>query len=158
MIRKARESDIPRMAEILVFGKRVAYRDFFQDDIGTFQELSVWKTMEEYKGNDHRLEHTLVYDDGIVKGVLTGKIELEEGELCELYVDPFFKRCGIGKELLLYFLETAKRKKVKKIFLWVIKENVSARKFYESNGFIENKKQRFVEGPPVIEIQYVKKL
>ena len=62
------------------------------------------------------------------------------------------------KELLLYFLETAKRKKVKKIFLWVIKENVSARKFYESNGFIENKKQRFVEGTPVIEIQYVKKL
>ena len=103
MIRKARESDIPRMAEILVFGKRVAYRDFFQDDIGTFQELSVWKTMEEYKGNDHRLEHTLVYDDGIVKGVLTGKIGLEEGELCELYVDPFLRDVVLGKNCCYIF-------------------------------------------------------
>ena len=30
MIRAAQQKDIPRIAEIIVFGKRVAYRDIFQ--------------------------------------------------------------------------------------------------------------------------------
>jgi hypothetical protein len=34
MIRKAFCEDIPRIAEILVFTKRVAYRDIFKDDEG----------------------------------------------------------------------------------------------------------------------------
>ena len=38
-VRKARKQDISRIAEIIVFGKRVAYRDIFRDDIGSFNEL-----------------------------------------------------------------------------------------------------------------------
>ena len=33
MIRKANKQDIPRIAEIIVFGKRTAYRTIFQNDI-----------------------------------------------------------------------------------------------------------------------------
>ena len=39
MIRKAQTKDISRLAEIEVFGKRVAYRPIFQDDDGSFNQI-----------------------------------------------------------------------------------------------------------------------
>ena len=41
MIRKATMQDVPRIAEIIVFGKRVAYRPIFNNDIVSFNELQV---------------------------------------------------------------------------------------------------------------------
>jgi len=41
MIRKATLQDIPRIAEIIVFGKRVAYRTIFNNDVVSFNELQV---------------------------------------------------------------------------------------------------------------------
>lgn len=70
MIRAAQPKDIPRIAEIIVFGKRVAYRDIFQNDIVTFNELQVMDLVEEYRGNPALIKNMLVYDDGIVKGVI----------------------------------------------------------------------------------------
>ena len=41
MIRHANKQDIPRIAEIIVFGKRVAYRPIFENDYVSFNELQV---------------------------------------------------------------------------------------------------------------------
>ena len=41
MIRQANKLDIPRIAEIIVFGKRVAYRSIFENDYVSFNELQV---------------------------------------------------------------------------------------------------------------------
>ena len=51
MIRKAVAKDIPRIAEIIVFGKRVAYRPIFQNDMVSFNEMQVVSTAEEYQKN-----------------------------------------------------------------------------------------------------------
>lgn len=47
MIRKAVAKDIPRIAEIIVFGKRVAYRPIFQNDMVSFNEMQVVSTADE---------------------------------------------------------------------------------------------------------------
>lgn len=47
MIRQAGKQDIPRIAEIIVFGKRVAYRSIFKNDCGSFNELQVVQLYEE---------------------------------------------------------------------------------------------------------------
>ena len=47
MIRKATMQDVPRIAEIIVFGKRVAYRPIFNNDVVSFNELQVIKVIEE---------------------------------------------------------------------------------------------------------------
>ena len=70
MIRKADIEDLSRIAEIIVFGKRVAYRHIFEDDYGSFHKLQVVDLYEEYKSNLNVLEGMLLYDDGIVKGVI----------------------------------------------------------------------------------------
>ena len=41
MIRKAEKEDISRIAEILVFVKRIKYRPIFQNDDYSFGELQV---------------------------------------------------------------------------------------------------------------------
>ena len=51
MLRKATMQDVSRIAEIIVFGKRVAYRPIFQNDVVSFNELQVINLIEEYRNN-----------------------------------------------------------------------------------------------------------
>mgnify|MGYP003484569648 FL=1 len=95
MIRKATMQDVPRIAEIIVFGKRVAYRPIFNNDVVSFNELQVINVIEEYRNNPTLVDNMLVYDDGIVKGVINRVFEEDTVEICEFYVEPFFK--GNGK-------------------------------------------------------------
>lgn len=134
-IRKARKQDISRIAEIIVFGKRVAYRDIFRDDIGSFNELQVLAVAEEILGNPALLERIVVYDDGIVKGVIAVESTGRSAEISNFYVEPFFKGEGIGTSLLQYVISEMKSMGLSKLFLWVLEENLPARRFYEKAGF-----------------------
>lgn len=160
MIRRAEEKDIPRIAEILVFGKRTSYRSIFQDDRFSFQELQVYKVMEEYEAQSGMLEGMWVYDDGILKGMIQGKAgkREEEVELCQFYVEPFFKGTGVGSRLLEHFLEEARKEKKKRVLLWVLKDNAYARRFYEKYGFAANGQEQLNEGTAILDVRYVKEL
>ena len=159
MIRYAGEQDLSRIAELLVFGKRTAYRDIFQDDVGSFQGLQVLDVIEKYRQNPDLLKNTLVYDDGIVKGMIGRQdFEKDEIELCDFYVEPVFQGMGIGQELLNFFLREAKAVRKKRVFLWVLEENGSARKFYEQNEFVPDGQKKPVEGTQVMELRYGKDL
>lgn len=136
MIRKAELKDISRIAEILVFTKRIKYRSIFHNDEYSFNELQVIKVADEFK-NPELLDEVWVYDDGIVKGM----IHLEEKEIVELYVDYFFWKEGIGSKLV----EFAKEKFDAK-FVWTLEKNEDAIRFYESHGFKLNGKKQLEEG------------
>lgn len=141
MIRKADKQDIARIAEIIVFGKRVAYRPIFKNDYVSFNELQVVNLYEEYNSNLHRLDGMLLYDDGIVKGVINGQpIDAKTIEITDFYVEPFFVRQGIGTLLIEAMIQQARKKAYNTIILWVIKDNTKARKFYEANGFVSTGK------------------
>ena len=90
MIRSAKEEDASRVAEILVFVKRMKYRQIFQNDAYSFGELQVLPIAKKYLESGI-LNHMLIYDDGIVKGL----IHIEGNEIVELYVDYFFQNKGI---------------------------------------------------------------
>lgn len=158
MIRPAQMKDISRIAEIIVFGKRVAYRPIFNNDEGSFNELQVLNLIESYQNSPHLINNMLVYDDGIVKGIINYKDYGEEIELCDFYVEPFFKGKGIGGQLIQFLMDDARGKDKKKIFLWVIKDNVSARRFYESNGFRVNGQEQLIEGTNVLDVCYERNL
>ena len=152
MLRKATIQDIPRIAEIIVFGKRVAYRSIFNDDIGSFNRLQVIHIIEEYQKDTMLIDNMIVYDDGILKGVINRMFAGDSIELCEFYIEPFFKGMGIGKELIQYVISEAQSANVKRIFLWVIKDNLPARRFYETNGFKESGETRLIEGTNKIDM------
>lgn len=146
MVRHAQMKDISRIAEIIVFGKRVAYRPIFQNDKVSFNELQVLDMIEEFRANPEMIDNFLVYDDGIVKGVIN-RVNMEnETEVCEFYVEPFFKRNGVGHALMEALVKKAKGEGKKRIFLWVIKDNLAARSFYEKHGFVATGEEQLIEG------------
>lgn len=111
MIRQADKQDISRIAEIIVFGKRVAYRPIFENDYGSFNELQVINLYEEYKKNPDRLDGMLLYDDGIVKGVIKGRpIDDKTIEITDFYVEPFFVGQGIGTLLIEHLIQQVRKK------------------------------------------------
>ena len=154
MLRKATLQDVSRIAEIIVFGKRVAYRPIFNNDFVSFNELQVMDLVEEYRSNPALLDDMIVFDDGILKGVINRKIVGNTIEICEFYVEPFFKRSGIGHELMEALVKEAKTEGKKRIFLWVIKDNMAARSFYEKNGFEATGEEQLIEGTDKLDSCY----
>ena len=158
MIRNAALQDIPRIAEIIVFGKRTTYRPIFQDDFGSFNEIQVIKVIEQYQKNPSPLDNMLVYDDGILKGVINRLITDNAVEICDFYVEPFFKGQGIGKRLLQYVIDDAKEAGKAKVCLMVLQDNLGARKFYEHHGFQETGETGLFAGTSVVDVYYELKL
>ena len=154
MIRKATMQDISRIAEIIVFGKRVAYRPTFQNVFVSFNDLQVSKLMEEFHANSTSIDNMLIYDDGILKGVINRRFEGDTVELIAFYVEPFLKGIGIGRKLMEAVISQAKENHIKKIYLWVIRDNLSARKFYEATGFKETSETCLFEGTDKVDICY----
>lgn len=154
MVRKARAEDAPRIAEMTVFGKRTAYRSIFQNDRVSFHEIRVVPLYERYQNDPDLLNGMLVYDDGIVKGVIDRVDHGDSVELCNFYVEPFFKGNGIGRELIQTLIAQAREAGKKCVFLWVIKENHPARRFYEANGFVSDGREQPIEGTDKLDVYY----
>nr|WP_324339393.1 isochorismatase family protein [Ruminococcus sp.] len=136
IIRRAAKEDISRIAEILVFAKRMKYRSVFNDDVYSFCELQVLSVAEKYIENGF-LNNMFLYDDGIIKGL----IRIEKEEIVELYVDHFFQGQGVGSELIEYAKENYPVS-----FLWTIEKNTAAIRFYEAHGFHLTDIKKFEEG------------
>jgi len=137
MIRKATLQDISRIAEILVFVKRIKFRPIFKDDDYSFGELQVIPVAEKYS-RPEILDYIWVFED---EGIVKGLIHIEGKEVVELYVDYFFQGQGVGAKLL----EFAK-KEYDVNLLWAIEKNTDAIRFYEAHGFFVSDEKKFEEG------------
>lgn len=136
MIRRAAVEDASRIAEILVFTKRMNYRKIFQNDKVSFGEIQVYPIAKAYIDNPEKLEGVWVYDDEFVKGML----HIAGDRIEELYVDHFFENRGIGGELIQFAIGKNCG------YLWVLEKNADARRFYERYGFTVTGKKQFEEG------------
>lgn len=125
-IRKASQQDASRLAEILIFTKRVHYRAIFQDDAVSFGQMQVLPLALDFRERPGALRGMWVYDDGFVKGLL----HVEGDEIQELYIDPFFQRQGIGSALMAFAQEACGARR-----LFVLEKNQQAIGFYRRHGF-----------------------
>lgn len=157
MIRKAEKKDISRIAEILIFGKRSAYRPIFRDDKVSFGAMQVLPLAQELS-MPNALEDYYVYDDEFVKGVMIIKEYLPIIELKELYVEPLLTGTGIGGKLIDFFLQTAAEKKAESAELWVLEKNAKAIKFYSEHGFCFNCLKEKEKGTNEYKLRYQKSL
>lgn len=137
MIRQAVKNDASRIAEILIFTKRMNYRRIFQNDLVSFGEMQVYPLAKDYIDNPDKLKGIWVYDDGIVKGM----VHIQENRIEELYVDSFFENQGIGTELMGFAIERMGCNS-----LWVLEKNTKAIHFYKKHGFLFTGERRLQEG------------
>lgn len=136
-IRKAASRDASRLAEILVFTKRMNYRSIFHNDRVSFGEIQVFPLAQEYMENAEKLKNVWVYDDEFVKGML----HAENGWIRELYVDSFFQNQGIGAELIGFAIGNLHVRN-----LMVLEKNQKAIRFYQRHGFFLTQDRRIEEG------------
>ena len=161
MIRNAVLKDVSRIAEILIFAKRSAYRNIFQNDKVTFGEMQVLPLALEYQNNPDLLKNIIVYDDEFVKG-LVNIIERTNAdgttiiEIVEIYVDPFFQGSGIGLALLKEAERYGRNKKASGISLWVLEKNAKTRIFYEKYGLELSGEKKLEEGTTEYIVKYIK--
>lgn len=136
-IRKAVTQDASRLAEILIFAKRMNYRKIFQEDKVSFGEMQVYPLAREYIDNPEKIKNIWVYDDEFVKGMM----RVEGKELAELYVDCFFQNEGIGAKLIEFAIQMFDVRE-----LFVLEKNVRAICFYQRYGFLLTQERRLEEG------------
>ena len=152
MIRKATLADCQRLAEIHVSGWRCAYADFIGEAF-LFGALSVKDRAEAFtRALADGSEETWVYEeDSIIKGMLTfGDCRdedkgLEAFELWGIYLEPFYKRRGIGRKLVDFCLDQALERGRREVLLWVFEKNEATRRFYEAVGFHTDGKRQMLE-------------
>ncbi len=136
-IRKAGIQDSSRLAEILIFTKRMNYREIFHNDKISFGEMQVYPLAQDYITNPEKLENIWVYDDEFVKGM----IHIEGRKLIELYVDSFFQNEGIGAKLIEFAIQTFNVQN-----LFVLEKNIGAIRFYQRHGFSLTHERQIEEG------------
>ena len=137
MIRQATIADASRIAEILIFTKRVNYRKIFCNDKVSFGEMQVYPLAQSYIDNSDKLDGIWVYDDEFVKGM----IHIDGNQILELYVDTFFENCGIGSKLVKFSI-----RQMNCDFLWVLEKNIKAIRFYQRHGFRITEEKQYEEG------------
>lgn len=162
MIRPATINDVSRIAEILIFAKRTAYRPIFQNDRVSFNDMQV-VPLAAALCQGSALDSIVVYDDGIVKGMMNyGKpVDSDDNgglQLYELYVDPFFQGGGIGGALMRHLLDAARCQKAGRVHLWVLEKNHKARAFYENFGFLHDGGRRLETGTEEYLLRYIRQL
>lgn len=78
------------------------------------------------------------------------------GEIVSIYLLPDYIGKGYGKTLLGAVIGELEKLGYRDIFLWVLEDNVRARKFYEKSGFIQSTEylNDNIGGKKLREIQY----
>ena len=135
-IRKAVAGDVSRIAEIYVFNNRMNFFPIFKDESFSFGELQVVPLADQYFKKDEILNGIYVYDDGLIRGF----VQMDQREICKLYVDTFFQSEGIGGELIEFAI-----KELHADNLWALEKNTRAIAFYQRHGFHITEEKTFEE-------------
>ncbi|MBR4905385.1 MAG: GNAT family N-acetyltransferase [Clostridia bacterium] len=125
-IRPARAEDLNRIAEIEIFNYRLYFYPIFRSDRYYFEEKTVPNLTAFYANEPGIIEHTVVYDDGVLKGF----VRVNGEEIEKLFVEPVLQNKGIGDALFRCAVDVFGGKR-----LFVLEKNVRAIRFYERHGF-----------------------
>nr|WP_086016513.1 GNAT family N-acetyltransferase [Streptomyces davaonensis] len=161
-------ADCDRVAEIRIGGWRTAYRGLMPQS--HLDALSVAEDAERRRARFIDLADSVVNliaeRDGTTTGwachgpYREGDTRTGDAELYAIYVDPAHYCDGIGHALLEESVRRCSAAGHARMFLWVLKENTGARRFYERAGFRpDGAEEPFeVDGVAVPEVRYVREL
>lgn len=163
-IRPATVADAKKIAQIHVETWQSAYRGLLSDEylnsLDVAQKTANWR-QRLFELKELKQVFVALVADEIVGFIWFGENQDADllgsvGEMYAIYVHPSSQNQGVGKSLIQFGIETLKKRGFKKITLWVLECNQTARKFYESQGWmLEGKKKIDVrQGEELREIRY----
>ncbi len=166
LIRIANETDAHHIAAIHVASWQKIYRGHIPDAV--LNNLSIDEKAERWLGLLKNNNRILVIElDGLMVGFAsigssrdTDVDCAKYGEIYALYLHPDYWRQHLGTLLCNKAFSDLKEMGFTEVTVWVLKENLLARKFYEKIGFIETGDEKADDFDNVIldEVRYQKKL
>jgi GNAT superfamily N-acetyltransferase len=140
-VRAAVPEDAYDLARLHVRSWRSAYRGLISQEYLDSLTPEMWTDKYNFGRMGLRVPSTLVAVDGTtVCGLATTGLcrdyDLPDfGELMAIYVDPSCVRAGIGSLLITAARARLRGLGVAGVALWVMRENINARRFYERDGW-----------------------
>jgi RimJ/RimL family protein N-acetyltransferase len=144
-VRRARNDDAPRIAEIHVRSWQNVYQGLipqdYLDGLDPAQRTGRWAAALQQA--DWSLGGTLAVadDDGVLLGFATAQASRDEdadasvAEVWAIYLAPDAYGQGYGRELMTATLDYLASAGYAQVTLWVLDTNARARRFYEAAGF-----------------------
>ena len=153
--------DLTAVREIYEKSWKFAYRDIVP------MEWMESIPKEKWGGNvlhNGRTEIGAFDGDKIVGTASFGPSRWEEfgscGEIVTIYLLPDYMGRGIGSQLMRACIEELEFLGYSEILLWVLEDNIRARLFYESHGFV--KTEHYLDdnlgGKPLREVMYIRRM
>ncbi|MFQ9923242.1 MAG: GNAT family N-acetyltransferase [Beduini sp.] len=162
IIRKVKNGDESILAYVQTESWKAGFKGILTDE-ELVRCTDLTKTTHMYKKIlDHHIGNGYILEvDGIAHCIAywdkaRGVDEPDCAELICIHSLPNNWRKGFGTKMMEQVLEDVKNAGYKKIMLWVFKDNMRARGFYETSGFITTEKEKPNMIP--IEIMYEKEL
>jgi len=161
-IREAIPDDIPGIARVHVDTWRTAYGSIISAEylVGLTYERSEVRWREHaFKENSGCLVY-VAEDAGRIVASASGGPQRDgmpgyDGELYGLYALKAYQRRGIGRELMQTIARRLAADGFKAMILWVLKDNLKARAFYEAmGGVLTGEKGTTIGGADLIEVAY----
>lgn len=162
-IRYATHNDAAALGEIHASSWKIAYKNIVPDEILDNITIEKRKKFFEKALTEGWEEDAIIYKDKVAVGLICiGKCRDEDktpytGEIWGIYLHPNYWNRGIGKELMRWGLNELKLRNYKDVTLWVLEDNLPARKFYERMGFKHDGTIKEINiGKTLKEYRYVK--
>jgi ribosomal protein S18 acetylase RimI-like enzyme len=142
-IRPACLEDAATLAAIHVYTWQVAYQGLIAADYLASLSVAQRRTRWEERLRTHP-DDTLVCAAGqqpvgfVVLGPARSEDELPSGtgEVYALYLAPEYWGRGAGRQLMTAALDELRRRGYSAAIVWVLRDNLRARRFYERTGFV----------------------
>jgi ribosomal protein S18 acetylase RimI-like enzyme len=165
-IRDAAEADVEGIARVHVQGWRETYKDFLSPEalagLSVEERVQLWqRALAEPEPRAKLL--VAEADDGEMVGFIRGgpirgkgsELLGTEAEVYAIYLLDKIKRQGIGRRLMARVFDHLAAHGLRSVGLWVLKDNLSARRFYEALGGTPGPEQSFdLRGQMVTEMAY----
>jgi ribosomal protein S18 acetylase RimI-like enzyme len=156
MVRPALQGDAEAIARVHVATWRSAYHGVLPDDfLASLSEAHYADRWRRVIGDGSSSVHVVEQPDGIVGFASGGRERAGEngfaGELYAIYVLDSAQRQGHGRELVRAVAGALREMKLKDMLVWVLRDNPSARQFYERLGGIYVRSQPITIGTATLE-------
>lgn len=161
-------ADCDRVSEIRVLGWQFAYRGLmpqpFLDALSAKADAE--RRRARFGQGDGRVLNLVATRGAELVGWAAigpyrdGELRTEDAELYAIYLDPQHLGTGVGRALVQESLRQCAARGHDRVYLWVVRGNARARRFYERAGFrADGTEEPYeVEGVAVSEVRYVKEL
>jgi GNAT superfamily N-acetyltransferase len=168
-VRAASVEDAPVIARVHVAAWRAAYRHLlpheYLDQLDEDRRAEVWARLLGSEGERSRTYVTEM-DDGIIGFANAAPSRDPDadasttGEIPAIYVHPDSWGAGAGRALIRADRGWLVQAGFHSATLWVLADNVRARKFYEADGWRHDGTVKHDEsrGFPVVEVRYARRL